>query len=241
MLFVTSFCPSVDAIGSEPTMEAKQVLEDVSSITAFNTDRVNLSDSRMCIRTKGENISWDKNREYFDVEVLSPNNSFEFGLDNGDIENLIVDDILVSTGDNYAQTTEFYEGGFTRTFLIESKQSAERYSCTFEVPDGFEFVYAIDEITGKTDGSVMLVDKEGNPVMAFWKAWATDAMGNDVDTRYVIEGNTVVQIVKHRNANYTYPIVADPSAQYNNWFSGTKSLFQSYCHYFNNSPVRGQI
>jgi hypothetical protein len=40
--------------------------------------------------------------------------------------------------------------------------------------------------------------------------WAWDADGRDVPTRYIVEGDTIVQEVDHAGGDYAYPIVADP-------------------------------
>lgn len=42
-------------------------------------------------------------------------------------------------------------------------------------------------------------------------AWARDAAGRSVPTRYEINGNVLTQIVDRRAGDFAYPIVADPS------------------------------
>jgi hypothetical protein len=41
-------------------------------------------------------------------------------------------------------------------------------------------------------------------------AWALDADGDPVPTRYELRGNNLVQTVDHTGADFSYPITADP-------------------------------
>lgn len=57
----------------------------------------------------------------------------------------------------------------------------------------------------------MIRSVEGNLIGGFTPAWATDANGNDVPTRYELNGSTLTQIVDHQSADVAYPVVADPA------------------------------
>lgn len=62
------------------------------------------------------------------------------------------------------------------------------------------------------DGSMWAIglDNAGDPAAySIETAWARDANGNDVPTRYEIRGESIVQVVTP-NADTAYPIVADP-------------------------------
>lgn len=49
-------------------------------------------------------------------------------------------------------------------------------------------------------------------------AWAVDASGRRVPTRFQLDGDTLIQVVEHASGEFNYPIVADP------WLGG--NLFQ---------------
>ena len=60
-------------------------------------------------------------------------------------------------------------------------------------------------------GAVTLLDAARKPVGVISAPWARDARGRAVATWFEVEGGTLVQIVRHRNAHVAYPVVADPS------------------------------
>lgn len=61
------------------------------------------------------------------------------------------------------------------------------------------------------DGGAQIVDFEGAVKAYFEPAWATDAEGKSVPTRYVIDGNSLTQVVDHKCFEHVaYPVVADP-------------------------------
>lgn len=85
------------------------------------------------------------------------------------------------------------------------------------------FAYQIDVREGGSvrvleDGSVMVADADGNPLMTAAKPWAVDADGISVPTHYEVHGSELVQIVEHSASDHTYPIVADPTYTY--WWGG---------------------
>lgn len=59
-------------------------------------------------------------------------------------------------------------------------------------------------------GSVAMTDDSGAVVGVLETPWAKDAAGNDVPTRFVLNGNTVTQEVDLSNPDIQYPVVADP-------------------------------
>lgn len=59
-------------------------------------------------------------------------------------------------------------------------------------------------------GFIEIIDKRGEYVGGVAPAWAKDANGTQVPTRYEINGSTLTQIVDHTSGGFAYPIVADP-------------------------------
>ncbi|MFB4349582.1 hypothetical protein [Microbacterium sp. CR_7] len=56
-----------------------------------------------------------------------------------------------------------------------------------------------------------IVDGQGYVKVDFEAAWAQDASGAAIPSHYSVEGNTLTQVVEHKNLdNVSYPIVADP-------------------------------
>lgn len=101
-------------------------------------------------------------------------------------------------------------------FVIDSEDAPERYTLDYDIPEGAQLQFASYE--GYQDGSVEIIDANGIPFCAIGIPWAKDSNGNEVDTYYEIENNKLIQVVKHKNCNAEYPVVADPKNKYSDWF-----------------------
>ncbi|MEN9967591.1 MAG: hypothetical protein RL036_824 [Actinomycetota bacterium] len=59
-------------------------------------------------------------------------------------------------------------------------------------------------------GTVLFVDNRDEFLGAVAPAWAVDAQGRAVRTRYELHGNFLTQVVDHRTKETKYPVIADP-------------------------------
>lgn len=86
--------------------------------------------------------------------------------------------------------------------VIEDPNAPTRYDYPIGVPEGAHLELQ--------DGIVSVIDDVSTEVLGTFAApWAKDASGQDVPTRYELNGNTLTQIVDH-NSSVAYPVVADP-------------------------------
>lgn len=97
-------------------------------------------------------------------------------------------------------------GGVRVQTVLNSVNAPTTYS--YAISDG-----AMPEVLD--DGSIGIVlSTDDGPATVVGNVlktpWAFDAEGTPVSTHYEVSGNSVVQIVDHRAADYVYPIVADP-------------------------------
>lgn len=134
--------------------------------------------------------------------------------------NIVNNSIIGNSNYSTNEIVDFFDGGFRKHFVLYN-DSNEIFDCGIIAPSGYTFRFAEDGF-GNEDGSIELVNLEGNPILAIYQPWAKDSTGKDVKTYYTIEDNRVYQRVLHKGSDYVYPIIADPTAQYNKWFSGTK-------------------
>ena len=84
-----------------------------------------------------------------------------------------------------------------------------------DAPSQFAFPVDIPGEGGLTlndDGSADVWDEDGTTVAVVASPWAVDADGSAVETHFVLDGQTLVQVVDHEGASY--PVVADPSFQF---------------------------
>ncbi|WP_300265685.1 hypothetical protein [Microbacterium sp.] len=88
--------------------------------------------------------------------------------------------------------------------IIDSERASESYSYDLTMPTG-------NTLEATADGGARIVDVQGNTKVFFEPAWARDANDKAIPTHYVVEGNTLTQIVRHQGLkDVAYPIVADP-------------------------------
>lgn len=97
------------------------------------------------------------------------------------------------------------DGSLQINTVISSPRAPKEYPYQFELPEG---------TTIFTEGEILLFLKEGKLIGGLAPAWAKDAKGKNVPTRYSVRGSTVTQVVEH-GSKFTYPVVADPWLGFN--------------------------
>jgi hypothetical protein len=95
------------------------------------------------------------------------------------------------------------DGSVQITSIIQNAAAPTIYPFELTIPEGM-FLELLQ------DRSVVIRSHQGSVLGGFAPAWAKDARGVAVSTRYELEGSTLVQIVNHTEAEYQYPIIADP-------------------------------
>lgn len=103
--------------------------------------------------------------------------------------------------------------GTDTEFVAQAASSGTRMMHILSSPDApTEFAYKMALPAGTTasvgaDGGVVITGQAGN-ASYLRPAWAKDANGKAVPTRYEIRGTELIQTVEHKGA--AYPVVADP-------------------------------
>ena len=59
-------------------------------------------------------------------------------------------------------------------------------------------------------GAIDLVNADGDYVAFILLPWAKSANGSEVFTEFKVDGQTLIQVVKHRELGVSYPVEADP-------------------------------
>lgn len=110
--------------------------------------------------------------------------------------------------------------------VIGDSSSPDRYAFEFDLPNNYKILKGEDYFSSPEakDGFLYIVDMSNMTVneatgekypesIAFiYPAWAKDADGNDIDTKYEVKGNRIIQTVKFDESS-SFPIVADPNIQ----------------------------
>ncbi|MCW3493508.1 hypothetical protein [Microbacterium sp. SSM24] len=94
---------------------------------------------------------------------------------------------------------------------IASEDASTSFAYPLSIPGG-------GSVSLGSDGSAMVQDAAGVPLIITTAPWAVDAAGSAVPTHYEVKGTELVQVVDHTTGDYEYPIVADPTYTY--WWGG---------------------
>lgn len=95
------------------------------------------------------------------------------------------------------------DSGVQAIKTLYGAEAEEIFSYPVEVPQGFT-------LSLMEDGSVELLNAEGDIEGIFAAPWAVDAEGNPVETYFDVVGDGLVQYVLHRAEGVSYPVIADP-------------------------------
>jgi hypothetical protein len=83
-------------------------------------------------------------------------------------------------------------------------------------PTRYNYSFAGRTLRGVGQGYVAVYDDGGEPVAVIEPAWAKDANGDAIATRYEIDGSTLTQVVDV-DEHTAFPVVADPSVKFHWW------------------------
>lgn len=209
---------SSDAHEAQAVLDATEEISDISDIR----ENIEVIDGEITSTTEcGEITIIDDELNGIIVESEeSPNFSMSL-KEIEDSDPVVLDDSIIFNDDEFSVVTEIGEGEIRNSFVIDNYESPERFEVEYDFDANIRLDYARDD-EGNTDGSIVAVDPEGNALIAIDIPYAYDAEGKAVETYYEIEDNTIIQVVRHKNANVSYPIVADPSTKFGIWFKKGK-------------------
>jgi hypothetical protein len=114
------------------------------------------------------------------------------------------DGVVSYDNDNGSTTVPIVleDGSVQVNTVIEDASAPTRFAYELGVPQGGSVTLE--------EGMVLVRDAEGAFVAIAAPAWAKDAGGADVPTRYELSGSTLTQVVDHAEGTTAYPVVADP-------------------------------
>jgi hypothetical protein len=155
-----------------------------------------------------------------DVDVLVPRDpSDPMHLESGDVSLAITlpfsgqsaDAERLTRGlvsyDNHNDSTTAVgvkaDGSVQMTTTVESGAAPAEFSYGLDVPESAT-------LSTTAEGGVVIRDSDGAYLASVAPAWAIDAQGKEVPSRYRIEGTTLIQEVDHGDRGVAYPVVADP-------------------------------
>ncbi len=106
------------------------------------------------------------------------------------------------------------DAGVRSIVNIKNADAPKEYKYDLDLPFGHKLITSSEYFEG-TPGDdldteeVFIVDENNVIQSVFGKAWAKDANGQDVPTKYEVKGNSLIQTVEF-NENTAFPVLADP-------------------------------
>jgi len=117
--------------------------------------------------------------------------------------------IAYPSGKGFANAVVPLESGVQMLTTIDVSAAPESFAYQIGVPQG-------GAVSLADDGSAVITDADGAPLISTTVPWAIDANGAQVPTHYEVDGANLIQVVDHHSGDYSYPIVADPTY----WWGG---------------------
>lgn len=109
--------------------------------------------------------------------------------------------IYSSSNDNTQLKSTQIEGGVQVLYTMSNSKSPNEFSLELMLSDDSELV--VDE-----NNQYYVIDSNGDVEIYIGQPWAVDAIGDFVDTYYVVEENIIKQVIDYEGSNY--PVQADP-------------------------------
>ncbi len=195
-------------------LDNQKIVKDLINIKSeanFQTDEYissKTNESVVFISKEKPFISFNEILEMQNYRNLSSNNQGKFDMDirftddNLKFEKVENDKVIFQNeGEKYSVEATPLENGLQIMFNIENVGSPHRYEVDLDIPQGSKI--EVDEFN-----NYYIVDSYGEVQMLIGSAWAVDANGELVETRYEIVENKLIQHIDYNGDSY--PLKADP-------------------------------
>lgn len=131
------------------------------------------------------------------VDLVAAQNAVEVSVSSAGIE-------VIDNGDG-SRTIPLSrsDGSLQVVTVIETPSAPRAYSVGIDLPAG-------TALSDAENGALLAIAPDGTMALGVAPAWAYDAAGVAVPTRYEVTGSVITQVVEHDSGEYQYPITADP-------------------------------
>ncbi len=223
LLVVFLICATLICLGASYAMANEKDLASEAVDSAAPLDNANdfeETENGLTAADENQNVTVqesDSDAECFFDSDDETKVSASFQLSGFSGETLADDSkVKLDSSNGASAIIEASEGTVRTSFVITNGDAPEEYSMKFNLPEHTSLKFS-EDLEGNTDGSIEAVDESGDSLFAIGVPWALDANGNKLTTYYRINGDTITQVVEHKDAA-KYPVVADPSIKFSGWF-----------------------
>ena len=117
-------------------------------------------------------------------------------------EELSASEVVEGVGDSQAVVQDVGAQGQRVAFIINTPTDPTEYRLDFDGAATLEL---------DSTGAVMVLDAHSQLLALVSPPWARDANGTEVPTRFVVEGNTLTQVVEHTTGGSPIPLRQTPT------------------------------
>lgn len=208
VLSILSFALPVQA---DETIETAE--ETIEKLTDAANAAEELEDNSESFVLETDNVIIDISKDAEEAIILDTNGvneeNLEINLPFSDIadEAEVGDAGQIEFDNNNQSTTSvlpYDEGSLQIVTTILDSSAPQEYEYEINLPENGSYLF-------QEDGSVLLLDAEGNLFAGAATPWAKDNAGKDIPTHFEMRDNSLVQVVEHTSVkDVAYPVIADP-------------------------------
>ncbi|WP_347110157.1 DUF2599 domain-containing protein [Paenarthrobacter sp. S56] len=231
--------PALQSVTAKSSSAATNVLSDVASVatddSGSNAIEATVSDIRVVVPADPASPISLESSTGTSIKISLPFAGEAAGAKP------VLNGVVAYDNDNGSTTVPVVKNDGSIQIMTVIKDSAAPTTYTYNIG-----LAPNSSLVPESDGGVSVLGPDGSRIGAFAPAWAKDANGTDVKTRYEVAGTNLVQVVEHSAADTAYPITADPyfgidliSSAY--WSGGTFVVTPTWWARANgNSPMAHQ-
>ena len=218
---MTAAVPGIAFAEENPEVEANRIAEIVEAATGTDDITEDIVETKDSVISEVGDITYEIAKDV--QEGITINNaagtSIAMGLPSVDdsAEGILTESgtvVYVDDNSDYSVSAQMLENGVRSLVTINDVEAGNEFSFDFDLPKGYSFELG-DDLASRDSisDSIWIVNDEGDIVGEICAPWAKDANGNDVNTYYKLEGNTLVQVLEYTE-DTVFPVVADPTVTY---------------------------
>ena len=222
MLLFTQSGAVVYAESINASQEAINNIEKITGTSEINADIYEIEEDKIIVDGTDAiiEIPYDADEELTIDDGEDRKVSMNLPAEVMDTEGILSDDgtVLYNCDESLSigvqaikEESDIASEGVRTLINIENNSAPKEYSFEYDLNEGERLVSSKELLGDDYDtGEVFVVDAKNNILNIIDAPWAEDANGNNIETYYKIDGQTLTQVIEF-NEDTAFLVVADPS------------------------------
>ena len=197
---MTAAVPGIAFAEENPEVEANRIAEIVEAATGTEDITEDIVETNDSVISEFGDVTYEIAKDVQDGITINnaDGTSIAMGLPSVDesAEGILTESgtvVYVDDNEDYSVSAQMLENGVRSLVTINDVEAGNEFSFDFDLPIGYSFELGVDLASRDSiSDSIWIVNDEGDIVGEICAPWAKDANGNDVNTYYKLEGNTLI-------------------------------------------------